>query len=236
MQLLQINILYNSHSKKLTDNNLSCLVYAWTLQRVGLNAAINTPTAVKPTPDTHTFSAAASTQSSYKWMHHLTCLTHVSTTLDGVRTCPLHRTKLIILPLVLRALLQTLIQPQPRTRSNMAALHVCANDTKWKVMQIGDLKTSRPLLHPVASNVSLAEKFPACFSCTAIHLSTASKCLFSVLLSSYLHECTCVYNTQDTEGSGWLAIRVLQKIYSDLFSVPHTAGPGLPPLKPSLSR
>lgn len=79
---------------------------------------------------------------------------------------------------------------KPRTRSNMAALRVCANVTKWKVMQIGDLKTSRPLLHPVASNVSLAEKFPACFSCTAIHLSTAWKCLFSVLLSSYLHECT----------------------------------------------
>lgn len=96
-----IYILYNSHSKKLTDNNLSCLVYAWTQQRVALNAAINTPTAVKPTPDTRTFPAAASTQSSHKWMHHLTCLAHVSTTPDGVRACPLHRTKLVILPLVL---------------------------------------------------------------------------------------------------------------------------------------
>lgn len=87
-------IQYTFH--KLTDNNLSHLVYAWTLQRVGLNAAINTPTTVKPTPDTDTFSAAASTQSSYKWIYHLTCLTHVSMILDRIWTCPLHPLKLIV--------------------------------------------------------------------------------------------------------------------------------------------
>lgn len=81
-------ILYTFH--KLTDNNLMHLVYAWSLQRVGLNAVINTPTAVKPTPDTDTFSAAASTQPSYKWIYRLTCLSHVSTILDRIQTCPLH--------------------------------------------------------------------------------------------------------------------------------------------------
>lgn len=66
-----------------------------------------------------------------------------------------------------------------------AALHVCANVTKWKGMQIGDLITSRPLLHPVGSNVSLAEKFPACFSCTIIHLSTALRRLFFYFLHPF---------------------------------------------------
>lgn len=170
---------------KLTNNNLSHLVYAWAPQRVGLNAAINTPTAVKTTPDTDTFSAAASTQSSYKWIYHLTCLTHVSTILDRIRTCPLHPLKLIVLllsyvpsrrhdsspPIVV-------VMWEKREQIGWrAALHVCANVTKRKVMQIVDLITSRPLLHP-ASNVSLAETFPACFSCTIIHLSTALKCLF----------------------------------------------------------
>lgn len=170
-------------------------MYAWALQRVGLNAAINTPTAVKPTPDTDTFSAAASTQPSYKWIYHLTCLTHASTILDGTRTWPLHARKLIVL--LLSYVLSRRHDSTPIVvvmwdkREQIgwrAALHVCVNVTKWKVMQIGDLITSPPLLHP-ASNVSLAEKFPACFSCTIIHLSTALKCLVSVLLSSYLHEC-----------------------------------------------
>lgn len=87
-----------------------------------------------------------------------------------------------------------------------AALHVCANVTKWKGMQIGDLITSRPLLHPAGSNVSLAEKFPACFSCTIIHLSTALRrdvCSFTFFIPSR------IYNTQDTEESEWLVIRVL---------------------------
>lgn len=167
------------------------LVYAWSLQRVGLNAVINTPTAVKPTPDTDTFSAAASTQPSYKWIYRLTCLSHVSTILDRIQTCPLHPLSSLSCSCP-TCTLAGMIQPHlsclwcGRTGNKFGAgQNVCANVTKWKGMQIGDLITSRPLLHPVGSNVSLAEKFPACFSCTIIHLSTALQRLFFYFLHPF---------------------------------------------------
>lgn len=74
-----------------------------------------------------------------------------------------------------------------RQRWRRDALHVCANVTKWKVMQISELITSRPLLHPVASNVSHAERFPSCFSCRSVHVSTAPESLLPASLSSHLH-------------------------------------------------
>lgn len=160
----------------------------------GLNPAINTPSTAKPTPDSVTFSAAATAHSLCKWIYHLTWLIFLSTPSDGFLTFPLslHNNSWIMLlgslstgfarlALVIHSQRFMRIGGQFSARLSAASPCLWWTAGKRSVMQIRDLILSIPLRHPEASNVSLAQECPLFLWLYHLSLS-ALKCLFCPVL------------------------------------------------------
>lgn len=160
---------------------------------------------MKPTPHPDTFSAVPATQLLCKWIRHLTWLMFLSPVLSGfLKFLPYHRNtnKWVYFPALATNLgFRVFRRIRGQKRRRAATLHVNGTwQEKWKVMRIGDLITSIPLLHPEASSVSL-ERFSSSFgNVIIISLSFPTFTICHVeqgLLSSSLQTCTIALDIQN---------------------------------------